>query len=288
MRLDEQSIRTHGERRAGEHGSELALAAGFVAAAAGLLHGMRSVKHHRKAVGFHRGNGPHVGYEIIVAEGGAALGQENFLGASQPGFFRHASHFGGREELTFLEIDDFAGGNGGFDQIGLAAEERGNLQDIHDFAGKQRLLFGVHIGQHGHVELLADLDERLQATRDARAAKRFAGRAIGFVEASFEDKKDVQFATGFDEGRRDLAAKFFVLDHARAGDEKQPVGCIETFPDGSGIEHGKFLTAQPVKVNDADKPLPSHSRSLPLARMSAMRRSYSASLTSRGNAWQVC
>ena len=165
--------------------------------------------------------------------------------------FSAAPHFVRREELAFLQIDDLAGGHGGFDQIRLAAEERWDLQDVHDFAGEGSLLLGVDIGEHRHAELLADFHQRPQSVHDARSAKRLAGRAVGLVEAGFEDVVNAELPAGFRQGSGDGAAEFFILDHARPSDEKQLARRIEIFPDGGGVEHAEVLAAKRRKVNDS-------------------------------------
>ena len=77
--------------------------------------------------------------------------------------FRDAPHFVRRKELAFFQVHDFAGGDGGFDQIRLAAEKRGDLQNVHDLAGGGGLRFVVNIGQHRHAEFRADFGESFQA-----------------------------------------------------------------------------------------------------------------------------
>ena len=68
----------------------------------------------------------------------------------------------GRKELAFFQVHNFSGGDGGFDQIRLTAEKRGDLQDVHDFAGQRGLFLVVNIRQNRHAEFRADGGERFQ------------------------------------------------------------------------------------------------------------------------------
>ncbi len=249
MRLDEQAVRADRQRRAREHRRKFALARRLVAAAAGQLHGMRRVKNNRKAERLHDRNRAHVGDEIVVAERRAAFGQENLFCAGHFCFFRDAPHFVRRKELAFFQVHDFSGRDGGFNQIRLAAKKRGDLQNVHDLARARGLLFRVHVRQNWHAEFLADVGKRFQSAFDARPAKRLARRAIGLVEAGFEDVKNAELLTGFGQRCGDGAAEFFILDHARSGDEKQAARRIEIFPNGGGIEHAPVLAVKESKVN---------------------------------------
>ena len=60
-----------------------------------------------------------------------------------------------RDELAFLDIDDAAGAPSCNQQIGLAAEERRDLQDIDDFGGGPGLRWFVDIRQDGDTQLRA-------------------------------------------------------------------------------------------------------------------------------------
>ena len=54
-------------------------------------------------------------------------------------FFDDVGHVPGGEELGFFYVDDAAGFGGGDEEIGLAREEGGDLQDVDDFGGGLRL-----------------------------------------------------------------------------------------------------------------------------------------------------
>jgi 3-deoxy-D-manno-octulosonic acid (KDO) 8-phosphate synthase len=62
---------------------------------------------------------------------------------------------------------------GGGDEIGLAAEKSGDLQNVNDLGGPLRLLLGVNIGEHGDAGLFTNGEEDAKAIFDSRAALGF-------------------------------------------------------------------------------------------------------------------
>ena len=162
MGLEENSVCAGSQSAAGQDGSEFALAAGFVATAAGQLHGMGGVEDHREAEGFHDGNRTHVGDEIVVAEGGAAFGYEQSFCAGAFGFVHDLAHFVRRKELALFDVDDFAGGDGGGDEVGLATEEGGNLEDIGHFGRGTGLGVGMDVGENREIQFGAEAGEDFQ------------------------------------------------------------------------------------------------------------------------------
>jgi len=147
MRLDEQAVRARRHRASRQHRSELPLAARTITPRARQLHGMRRVKNDREAESPQDGNGTHVRHQIVITEGCAAFGQEEFTPACAGGFPDDLPHFLRRQELALFQIDDFARSHGGGDQIRLAAEEGGDLQDVHHGGGALHLFFRVDVRQ---------------------------------------------------------------------------------------------------------------------------------------------
>jgi hypothetical protein len=60
-----------------------------------------------------------------------------------------------REELALLDVHHAPGLGGSDDQVGLAGEERGNLQHVGHGADGRACLGVVDVGQHGHTERVA-------------------------------------------------------------------------------------------------------------------------------------
>ena len=76
MGLEENAVGPGCDRGGGKHRGEFAVPGGAVAAATRPLHRMGGVEHQRETLGADPGDGAHVGHEVIVAEGRAALGEK--------------------------------------------------------------------------------------------------------------------------------------------------------------------------------------------------------------------
>ena len=114
--------------------NELRLAAADAVGRRGLLDGVGGVEDDGREPA-HDGERAEIDDEVVVAEGGAALGEEDALVAGGANFLDAVAHVPGRDELAFLDVDGAAGFAGGDEQVGLTAEERGNLEDIDGFGG---------------------------------------------------------------------------------------------------------------------------------------------------------
>src|SRR5262249_16912111 len=110
----------------------------------------------REAVAAQDGDGSHIGHKVVVAEGCAAFGDEQFSGAGFFGLLNNLGHFHGRKKLALLQVDDAAGAHGSLDEIRLSAEERGDLEDVRYGGRVGGLRLGVHIGENGNLELTTD------------------------------------------------------------------------------------------------------------------------------------
>jgi hypothetical protein len=62
----------------------------------------------------------------------------------------------GATNWPFLDVDGAAGFAGSDQQVGLAAEESGNLEDIDGFGGDLAVRGLVHIGEHGQARVFGD------------------------------------------------------------------------------------------------------------------------------------
>ena len=58
----------------------------------------------------------------------------------------------GRQELTLLDVDGAPGLGRRDEQVGLAAQEGGNLQHVGDLGGGRGLRRLVDVGEHGHAD----------------------------------------------------------------------------------------------------------------------------------------
>ena len=127
MGFDEETVSSGGDCAAREYRRELALAAGFVSAAARQLHRVSYIEHDGKAEPFHDGNRAHVGDQVVIPEGGAALGYQQLFSAHLTCLSNYLSHFLRRQKLTLFDVHYAASVDGGLDQIGLPAQECGDL-----------------------------------------------------------------------------------------------------------------------------------------------------------------
>src|SRR5260370_16899053 len=77
----------------------------------------------------------HVGGEVVVAEGEAALGQNDASSSGALRFCDYCFHIPRGQELALLDVDRASGFCGCFDEVCLAREQRGDLDHIDDFRG---------------------------------------------------------------------------------------------------------------------------------------------------------
>src|ERR1700757_1369155 len=97
---------------------------------------MGCVENHRSEFA-HDGERPHVDDQVVVSETRSALSQKYLCVASVTALFHRVTHIPRRIELPFLNVHRASAQGGGNDEIGLAAEKGGNLQngrDLGDFA----------------------------------------------------------------------------------------------------------------------------------------------------------
>jgi hypothetical protein len=111
--------------RRGRGRGKFAVAAGGAAESAGALDGVGGVEDHGQAFLAHPEQRAHVGDEVVVAEGGAALGDDKVAALEGAELVGDVDDVPRREELALLHVDRAAGFGGGFEQVGLAAEEGG-------------------------------------------------------------------------------------------------------------------------------------------------------------------
>ena len=167
----EEAVDAGRHRRPRQRADELALSGGGGAGAARQLHRVSGVEDHRAAGLAHDRQGAHVDHQVVVAEGGAALGEEDVAVAGRFQLADRVLHVPRGEELPFLDVDDLPGGAGRGQQIGLPAEERRDLQDVEHLGRRGDLSDVVHIGENRQPEFALDPGEDLQPLVDARAAE---------------------------------------------------------------------------------------------------------------------
>src|SRR6266478_8565332 len=101
MHFHENSIATSGHRRARQHRRKDAVPGRYVPRAAWPLRRMRSVENDSVTLLANPIKRAHVGHQIVVTEGGAPLGETEFIIAERDQFFGNVFHVPWREKLTF-------------------------------------------------------------------------------------------------------------------------------------------------------------------------------------------
>lgn len=177
---------------------------------------MGRVKTDGEAKGLHDGDGAHVADEVVIAEGGAAVGEDDPLVARSDEFFNDVFHVPGGEELPFLDVDGGRSLGGSEEEVGLAAEKGGNLDDVAERAGAYGLFGSVDVGEDGETEFGADALENGEAEFKARSAKGVDRGSVRFVVGALEDELKGKGAEDLFELLGSFESKVFRFDDARA------------------------------------------------------------------------
>src|SRR5207249_11393851 len=121
----------------------------------------------------HDGERAHVRYQVVIAEGRAALAYENVVPTARFARLGHdIGHVFRREELTLLDVDGFARRGDGADEVRLAAEKRRCLQHVDDSGDFRYFFLGVHVGEHRHSHLTLYFRQDTQALLHPESTKR--------------------------------------------------------------------------------------------------------------------
>src|ERR1043166_7860617 len=147
MDLEEPAVDPGSDARLRQRFDVLRQTGGDAVAAAGQLQRMRHVEHGGDAESAQDRKRSHVDDQIVIAERGAALGDEH-AGVAGAGHLRdRVLHVDRREELRLLEIDRRARPCRRDEQVGLPREKRRNLQHIGDFGRGRRVRRLVDVRQ---------------------------------------------------------------------------------------------------------------------------------------------
>ena len=192
--------------------------------------------------------GAQVRDQRVVAEGDASLGEHYSRRARPAQFFHHMAHIPRRHELPLLDVYRLARARRGDQQIGLTAQEGGNLQQVYHLGGAFCLPWLVNIGGHRHAHFPFDRCQHAQPFLDARSAKGVQGGTVRFVERGFENVSDAQTLAGGFHLAGDLQAKRFAFYHTGPGDQRQPAradSVVSHMYRGDGLfVHGYMIPRQ--------------------------------------------
>ena len=219
MHFEEEAVGAEGFGGLRHGGYEFAVAPRLAACGAGTLHRMGAVHHHGRGDAQHVRNIAEIDDEVVVAVNIAALGEPYLRSARIAGLFVGIEHVGARQELRLLDIHRPARLRGSDQQVGLAAEERGNLDHVDHFAHGRGLPRFMDVGQQLQPPLRAHVGEHPKPLFESGAAERRDRGAVGLVERRLED--DVRAESFVDRHKtlRHGVEQFGRLDDARSGDK---------------------------------------------------------------------
>ena len=155
MCLHEQPVGSCGDACAGYGLDELGHASGDSGCLVGLLQGVCDVEYYGVSECLHFGDASVVDNEVVVSECGASLGNGYFVVAGVYDFLCGEFHGFGGEELSFFYVYGLSGLCGGYEQVGLPAEEGRYLEYVYVFGSDGRFGGGVYVGHNGYAECFA-------------------------------------------------------------------------------------------------------------------------------------
>ena len=174
-----------------------AVAHGLAVAGRRTLHTVGAVHNHCGDNLLHLGDVAEIHHQIVVAEATAPFGEPSLSRAAIEGFLHRIAHVAAREELGFLDVDRLSRLGRCEQQVGLAAEEGRNLDNIAYLPHRLCLPTLMNVGGDTQSILVLHVAQHLQSLVDARATERMDGGTVGFVERSLEDDVNAQTAIDF-------------------------------------------------------------------------------------------
>src|SRR6476620_7092889 len=135
----------------------------------------------------HPVEGAHVGDEVVITKGGAALGETKVCAAEGDQFIGDVSHIPRREELTFFYVNRTTRLGSGTQQIRLPAEKRRDLQHVDRLARNLGFSRRMDIGCHWNLQLAPDVRENTATFAHADSAKRSDRSSVRLVVGGFEN-----------------------------------------------------------------------------------------------------
>ncbi len=148
---------------------------------------MGDVEEHRVFELLHDAEAEHVDDQIVVAEGRAALAEDQLVITSLFALLQDVLHLLRCEKLRFLDVDHRTGLGHRHHQVGLPREEGRQLDDVADIGHRLRLPRLMYVGDDRHAEGLLHFLEDLHSLFQTRAAERGDRGTVGLVEARLED-----------------------------------------------------------------------------------------------------
>src|SRR2546425_6760634 len=258
VHFHENTVYAGGDRRTRQEWDEFWLAAAHRVISVGgggrKLHGVSGVEDHGSEFA-HDGQRAHVHHEIVISEARTALGYEYAVVSGRAAFLDGVAHLPWRDELALLDVYRALGHSGGNDQVGLAAEECRNLQNIHNFGDFWNVLDLVNVSQNRHVNLIFHFFQNAQSCDKSWPAKTAHGSAICLVVRGFEDERNIQRARYAFDDFRHKERVLFAFDHAWAGNQKQVTRAHADIVELEGHAHVLTTESTEHRVNHTLWPL---------------------------------
>ena len=180
---------------------------------------MGRVEDDPKAVFLNPGYRSHIRDQGVVAKTVPAFRDEILLTSERLELLRNILNVPWRKKLAFFHIHDPAGLRGRFQQIGLAAEKCGDLEDVDPLTSDRGLLFIVDVGRHRDSQFLSDSVQQLATLEAIHSSKGVDGTPIGLVVARLEDEIDIHRLRDLLDSRSDIEKELFGFDDTRAENE---------------------------------------------------------------------
>jgi hypothetical protein len=238
VNLEEDAVDPGGNGGSGQDGDELGLAAADSVCGGWGLDGVGGVEDDRGEVA-HDGQGAHVDDEVVVAEAGSALAEADTLVAGVADLLDGVGHVRGGNELTLFDVEGAAGLRGGDEEIGLAAEEGGDLEHqvhiAHGVREARAVLGSVDVGEDRKAGVLRDGAEDAGAFHESRAAEAANAGAVGLVIAGLENIGEFEVGGDALDGFGKGAGVSFTFEDARAGDQEETALADFDVADFKGI-----------------------------------------------------
>ena len=219
--FDEEAVDARGDSGAREQRNVLGLAAADAVGRRGLLHGVGGVKDDGRKPP-HDGQRTEIDNQVVIAEGCAALGKEDSLVARGVDFLNAMAHIPWSDELAFLDVVRAAGFTGGHQQVGLAAQKSGNLEDIDSLGCDFAVGRLVDISENGQAGIFGNAAKDARAFIEAGTAKALDAGAIRFVVAGFEDEWNAKIGGNALHSFGNRTGVVLRLDDAGTGNEEEP------------------------------------------------------------------
>ena len=216
-----EAVNSGGDGRAREERNKLGLAAADAVGGGGLLHGVGGVEDDGGERA-HDGQRAEIDDEVVVAKGCAALGEEDALVTCRADLLEPVAHVPGRDELALLDVNGAPSAASGDQQIGLTAEESGNLQDVDGFGGDFAVGRLMNVGEDRQTGVFGEAAKDASSFHEAGTTETLYAGAIGLVVAGLEDVGNAEIGRDALDGFGHFACVGFGLDNAGTGDQEEP------------------------------------------------------------------